>query len=327
MSLPCLAFFDDAFYLSILPRHMTTTGVSLVPPQDDIMMQVSSADAAVENHHHHHQKKKKKKKKKNLQILNFQLFKDLRLLQILVVFASSSLLLSLSLPGASWLATGDHGNAPQWSLALQRRVQAAGLDVGNLYNSGRFAHVTRQRNEIIIWALHCSPEQGQTDGGVLCSWHELDIPCKPGSVDRSPCITAPFHRRLSWQFWFLALGHDRGWYDSYLQKLARFDGLAWEALEPTHPFLYGERPYLIMSQAYRYKFSDIGGQTWAGGKGSEEGQFRLRHINELRKGDGGGGSKLKFPPEKRRVGSWWQREHLGRFSDPLYVDRGEVLHP
>jgi hypothetical protein len=29
-------------------------------------------------------------------------------------------------------------------------------------------------------------------------WQELEFPCKPGSLDRRPCMCAPYHYRLDW---------------------------------------------------------------------------------------------------------------------------------
>lgn len=31
-------------------------------------------------------------------------------------------------------------------------------------------------------------------------WYELEFPCKPGRLDRRPCMCAPYHYRLDWPF-------------------------------------------------------------------------------------------------------------------------------
>ena len=31
-------------------------------------------------------------------------------------------------------------------------------------------------------------------------WYELEFPCKPGRLDRRPCMCAPYHYRLDWRF-------------------------------------------------------------------------------------------------------------------------------
>ena len=35
------------------------------------------------------------------------------------------------------------------------------------------------------------------------TWTELDLPCKPGALDRRPCFAAPYHYRLDWNIWFI----------------------------------------------------------------------------------------------------------------------------
>ena len=50
---------------------------------------------------------------------------------------------------------------------------------------GAFGSVGEARYEAIVSASH--------DG---VTWHELDFPCKPGTVTRRPCFCAPYHFRL-----------------------------------------------------------------------------------------------------------------------------------
>jgi len=38
------------------------------------------------------------------------------------------------------------------------------------------------------------------DGG---NWTEIEFPCKPGNVSRSPCCSAPYHHRLDWNIWLI----------------------------------------------------------------------------------------------------------------------------
>merc|ERR1712194_1006762 len=64
-----------------------------------------------------------------------------------------------------------------------------------------------------------------------CQWAEVDIPCKVGSVSRSPCFTSPLHRRFAWQWWFIGLGGDTQWLRSWLERLKRGELEAWLALE------------------------------------------------------------------------------------------------
>mmetsp|Transcript_34837 Transcript_34837/g.53416 ORF Transcript_34837/g.53416 Transcript_34837/m.53416 type:complete len:187 (+) Transcript_34837:93-653(+) len=34
-------------------------------------------------------------------------------------------------------------------------------------------------------------------------WVELELPCKPGKVNRRPCFSAPYHYRIDWNIWFI----------------------------------------------------------------------------------------------------------------------------
>lgn len=229
-------------------------------------------------------------------------------IQQCIVVVSATLLLALSLPGAAWLATGDASRAPAWSLALRERFE--GLDVGNLYNSGRFAHVTKTRNEIVIWALECR----EAKPVHKCNWVELDIACKPGSLDRRPCVTAPYHRRLAWQFWFLALGHDRSWFDAFLERLARHEPFAWGAIEDGHPFSSDHKPVALVAHAYRYQFAGFD----EGSAGQQREEFELsstRDVSRLQK-------ELRTPPVGAQGGVWWRRKHLGHFSKTLLAHQG-----
>lgn len=33
---------------------------------------------------------------------------------------------------------------------------------------------------------------------------EYEFPCKPGRVDRRPCVITPYHYRMDWLMWFAA---------------------------------------------------------------------------------------------------------------------------
>ena len=54
--------------------------------------------------------------------------------------------------------------------------------------------VTRERREVVL--------QGLASNG---SWLEYEFKCKPGAVDRLPCVITPYHYRLDWLMWFAAM--------------------------------------------------------------------------------------------------------------------------
>lgn len=35
-------------------------------------------------------------------------------------------------------------------------------------------------------------------------WEEYEFRCKPGALDRRPCLISPYHYRLDWLMWFAA---------------------------------------------------------------------------------------------------------------------------
>lgn len=61
--------------------------------------------------------------------------------------------------------------------------------------------VTKERTEVVFeGTLDSMPGQM----GELAQWQEIEFKCKPGSVDRRPCIISPYHYRLDWLMWFAA---------------------------------------------------------------------------------------------------------------------------
>ena len=58
--------------------------------------------------------------------------------------------------------------------------------------------ITKSRTEVIIEGTHSS------NPGPGAEWEELEFKCKPGSVDRRPCVITPYHYRLDWLMWFAA---------------------------------------------------------------------------------------------------------------------------
>ncbi len=64
------------------------------------------------------------------------------------------------------------------------------LQLVNTY--GAFGSVGKVRNEIVL--------MGTTDKTVTArtKWKEYEFQCKPGNVDRRPCLISPYHYRLDW---------------------------------------------------------------------------------------------------------------------------------
>eukprot|EP00927_Polykrikos_kofoidii_P050617 TRINITY_DN44509_c0_g1_i1.p1 TRINITY_DN44509_c0_g1~~TRINITY_DN44509_c0_g1_i1.p1 ORF type:complete len:662 (+),score=80.03 TRINITY_DN44509_c0_g1_i1:134-2119(+) len=236
---------------------------------------------------------------------------------------AASAFAALSMPGFSWLALGNEGIAhvPPVALHFWERFGRP-LDLGNMYSSGRFAHVTRQRSEVVLWGLECTDVNEDR-----CKWLELDVPCKPGSLDRAPCVTAPFHRRFAWQFWFVGLGHDAAWLHEFCERLVAGDAAALSALERD-----AHRPPLMAVQArlYRYRFSSF--DAWRSGQLRRSSSVAtLPHVATAAAMSADRRSQYdNLPPLPADVadtqGLWWRRTFEGREMPLVRRKSGDLLH-
>ncbi|WP_127573581.1 lipase maturation factor family protein [Georgenia faecalis] len=136
---------------------------------------------------------------------------------------------------------------------------------------GAFGSITRRRHEIVVEGTRSS----SPDGG----WVEYEFRGKPGRTTRTPPQVAPYHLRLDWGMWFLALGSSAqyGWFSALLERLLEGDR-ATLALLRGDPF-DGERPVWVRARVFRYRYS-----TW---------------------------------DERRRTGQWWVRWEEGELVAPV----------
>ncbi|MHA7146024.1 lipase maturation factor family protein [Arthrobacter sp. TmT3-37] len=116
--------------------------------------------------------------------------------------------------------------------------------LGNAY--GAFGSVTKVRYEVIV--------EGTVDEvGPGARWLEYEFKGKPGDPSRMPRQFAPYHLRLDWMMWFLALGSERGWFTPFLVKLLQADPLILKLLRKD-PFR-GARPRYVRARIFLYRFS------------------------------------------------------------------------
>lgn len=59
--------------------------------------------------------------------------------------------------------------------------------------------ITKERTEVIFQGTQ-SPDPKAPEA----VWEEYQFPCKPGDVQRRPCVITPYHYRLDWLMWFAA---------------------------------------------------------------------------------------------------------------------------
>ena len=220
-------------------------------------------------------------------------FAWLNVLTVLLAFSAvADSNLHALLPGAAF-STPDPAATPVWFAAVVLAVTAlmiywaweplrnlfsrnqlmnAGFNRWHLSNAyGAFGSITRTRNEVVIEGTNDEP-------GPDARWLEYEFKGKPGNPSRMPRQFAPYHLRLDWLMWFLALGASGGsWFPVLLQKLLDGDRRTL-ALLRTDPFA-GTPPRWMRARVYRYRFST--------------------------------------PAERRADGVWWVREPAGFLTDSV----------
>lgn len=115
----------------------------------------------------------------------------------------------------------------------------------HLVNSyGAFGSITRERREVIV--------EGTLDGET---WQPYEFRAKPGDPTRRPGQFAPYHLRLDWLMWFLALspGYGAGWFERFVERLLAADP-ATLALLARDPF-GGAPPAMVRARLVEYRFA------------------------------------------------------------------------
>lgn len=220
-------------------------------------------------------------------------FAWLNVLTILLAFSAvDDAALRALLPQVSYGA-GDLSAAPPWFMVVVLAATAAMLYWGwaplkNLFSRnqlmnasfnrwhlsnayGAFGSITRRRSEVVIEGTLDEP-------GPDARWLEYGFRGKPGDPRRLPRQFAPYHLRLDWMMWFLALGASGGsWFPVLLQKLLAADPQVLRLLR-VDPF-DGVPPRWIRARVFRCRFST--------------------------------------PAELRRDRVWWVREPAGILVEPV----------
>ena len=93
-------------------------------------------------------------------------------------------------------------------------------------------------------------------------WEEYDFKCKPGNPSRRPCWISPYHYRLDWQMWFLAMpgAPIEDWFVHLVAKLLEGDPGARGLLAPG--VFEARPPRAIRARYYRYQMTTSGDQAW-----------------------------------------------------------------
>jgi hypothetical protein len=151
------------------------------------------------------------------------------------------------------------------------------LHLVNTY--GAFGTVTRRRREVVLEGTDAEhPNDGE--------WREYEFKGKPGDPRRRPPQIAPYHLRLDWLMWFVALapGYGDGWLIPLLRRLLEGDRATLDLLR-SNPFPAAPPRYL-RARLYHYRFTG--------------------------------------PEERRATGAWWVRELEGTLVGPLTLRRPDA---
>ncbi len=139
---------------------------------------------------------------------------------------------------------------PIVNLLSTRQRMNASFEPLNLVNTyGAFGSIGRVRHEVVLEGTSASSIDATT------IWQEYEFPCKPGDVQRRPCMITPYHYRLDWQLWFAALGDFRSqpWLLNLVYKLLRGEPEA-RSMLAKDPFP-DRPPRFIRARFYRYSFT------------------------------------------------------------------------
>lgn len=142
---------------------------------------------------------------------------------------------------------------PVVNLLSSRQAMNASFEPFGLVNTyGAFGSVSRERYEVAIEGTTATELDAST------KWLEYELPCKPGPVDRGPCLVTPYHYRLDWQLWFVPLSPDRNyvWFLSLTHKLLEGDARVL-SLFSKNPF-EARPPRFIRARFYLYQLEPPG---------------------------------------------------------------------
>lgn len=134
-------------------------------------------------------------------------------------------------------------NTISWPAGV-RKIEEAVAPYGVFNDYGLFRVMTKTRPEIII--------EGSNDGR---HWLPYEFKWKPGDLNRSPGLVAPFQPRLDWQMWFAAPGDYRNnqWFIALLLRLLQGTPEV-SRLMGSNPFPDAP-PRYIRASRYDYEFT------------------------------------------------------------------------
>jgi hypothetical protein len=167
---------------------------------------------------------------------------------------------------------------PARNLLSRRQVMNRSFDPLHLVNTyGAFGSVSRVRHEVVI--------EGTTDEVPRegARWREYEFKGKPGDPRHWPRQFAPYHLRLDWLMWFVALSpaYAGSWFPGLVERLLENDRDTLRLLRHS-PFPADTPPRYIRARLFRYRYT-----TWR---------------------------------ELRETGACWHRSHVRDFLPPTRLE-------
>ncbi|WP_284117795.1 lipase maturation factor family protein [Streptomyces fragilis] len=147
--------------------------------------------------------------------------------------------------GLLWLSRKPARNLLSRGQAMNRSFDP--LHLVNTY--GAFGSVTRVRHEVVVEGTGDERPRQDSD------WRAYEFRGKPGDVRRGPRQFAPYHLRLDWLMWFLALSPvPARWFTALVEKLLEGDRDTLRLLRHS-PFPPETPPRWIRARLFRYRFA------------------------------------------------------------------------
>ncbi|MFT2816672.1 lipase maturation factor family protein [Leifsonia sp. A12D58] len=138
---------------------------------------------------------------------------------------------------------------PLLNLFARHQLMNASFNRYHLVNAyGAFGTVTKERYEVIV-------EGSDADlPGTDATWREYQFKGKPGDPGYWPRQFAPYHLRLDWLMWFLALGApDTRWFEMLLVRLLEGDKPTLKMMR-VNPFPDAP-PQWLRARVFAYRFT------------------------------------------------------------------------
>ncbi|XP_046709676.1 lipase maturation factor 1 isoform X3 [Silurus meridionalis] len=148
------------------------------------------------------------------------------------------------------------------NLLSPRQVMNTSFDPLRIVNTyGAFGSITKERTEVVFQG---TLNVTHSDEGVV--WEEYEFMCKPGTIERRPCLISPYHYRLDWLMWFAAFQtyEQNEWVIQIAGRLLANDSTVL-SLMAHNPFQGKDKPRWIRGEHFRYKFTKPGSASAAKG--------------------------------------------------------------